>query len=54
MPIAQIAPPYIPTPPAGFGGSEWVASNLTEELVRQGHDVVLVGHPESTTDAERA
>ncbi len=49
--IAQIAPPYVPSPPIGLGGTEWVASNLTEELVRRGHEVVLFAHPESTTTA---
>jgi len=49
--IAQIAPPSIACPPNGYGASELVASTLTEELVRQGHDVTLFAHPESTTSA---
>lgn len=50
--IAQIAPPHIPLPPPGFGGSELVASVLTEELVRRGHAVTLFAHAASTTSAE--
>lgn len=49
--IAQIAPPGIPCPPDGYGASELVASNLTEELVRQGHEVTLFAHPASRTAA---
>ncbi len=49
--IAQIAPPHRAIPPAGYGGSELVAGNLTEELVRRGHEVTLFAHPDSTTSA---
>lgn len=49
--IAQIAPPGIPCPPDGYGASELVVSNLTEELVRRGHQVTLFAHPESRTKA---
>lgn len=49
--IAQIAPPGIPCPPEGYGASELVAGNLTNELVRRGHDVTLFAHPASTTAA---
>ena len=38
-------------PPIGYGGSELVAGNLTEELVRCGHEVTLFAHPDSTTSA---
>ena len=49
--IAQIAPPHKAIPPEGYGGSELVAGNLTEELVRRGHEVTLFAHPDSTTTA---
>ncbi|HEU5433516.1 MAG TPA: glycosyltransferase family 4 protein [Thermomicrobiales bacterium] len=49
--IAQIAPPGIPCPPDGYGASELVAGNLTEELVDWGHDVTLFAHPASVTRA---
>ncbi|MGH2449129.1 MAG: glycosyltransferase family 4 protein, partial [Chloroflexota bacterium] len=48
---AQIAPPGIPCPPTGYGASELVCSNLTEQLVRQGHEVTLFAHEESRTKA---
>jgi hypothetical protein len=41
MRIAQIAPLYESVPPRFYGGTERVVSYLTEELVRQGHDVTL-------------
>ena len=37
MKIAQIAPLAESVPPQFYGGTERVVSNLTEELVRQGH-----------------
>jgi hypothetical protein len=39
MRIAQIAPLHERVPPKFYGGTERVVSFLTEELVRQGHDV---------------
>jgi glycosyltransferase involved in cell wall biosynthesis len=41
MRIAQIAPLHERVPPPLYGGTERVVSYLTEELVRQGHDVTL-------------
>ncbi|HEX3247442.1 MAG TPA: glycosyltransferase family 4 protein, partial [Chloroflexota bacterium] len=41
MKIAQIAPPWLPVPPVGYGGIELVMYDLTEGLVRIGHDVTL-------------
>src|SRR5437762_3425400 len=39
--IAQLAPPFVSVPPAKYGGTELVVHNLTEELVRRGHEVTL-------------
>jgi hypothetical protein len=39
MRIAQIAPLYESVPPDLYGGTERVISYLTEELLRQGHQV---------------
>jgi hypothetical protein len=39
MRIAQVAPLYESVPRQYYGGPERVVSYLTEELVRQGHDV---------------
>lgn len=52
MRIAQIAPLWEPVPPRTYGGSELVASLLTEELVRRGHDVVLFATANSKTAAK--
>jgi glycosyltransferase involved in cell wall biosynthesis len=43
---------YEPVPPRGYGGTERVVSWLTEELVRQGHDVTLFASRDSVTRAE--
>lgn len=52
MRIAQVAPLYESVPPRLYGGTERVVSYLTEELVRQGHDVTLFASGDSTTSAE--
>ncbi|MEO8510678.1 MAG: glycosyltransferase family 4 protein [Chloroflexota bacterium] len=52
MRIAQVAPLAESVPPPGYGGTERVVSDLTEELVRQGHDVTLFASGDSRTSAE--
>lgn len=47
--IAQLVPPWITTPPKGYGGVELVVSLLTEELVRRGHSVDLIASGDSHT-----
>jgi glycosyltransferase involved in cell wall biosynthesis len=49
--IAQVAPLYESVPPALYGGTERVVSYLTEELVRQGHEVTLFASGDSITSA---
>jgi glycosyltransferase involved in cell wall biosynthesis len=51
MRIAQIAPLAEAIPPQRYGGTERVVSYLTEELVRQGHDVTLFASGDSRTSA---
>jgi glycosyltransferase involved in cell wall biosynthesis len=51
MRIAQIAPLAEAVPPKLYGGTERVVSWLTEELVRQGHDVTLFASGDSVTSA---
>jgi glycosyltransferase involved in cell wall biosynthesis len=51
MRIAQVAPLYESVPPKYYGGTERVVSYLTEELVRQGHDVTLFASGDSDTTA---
>jgi glycosyltransferase involved in cell wall biosynthesis len=52
MRIAQIAPLMESVPPRLYGGTERIASYLTEELVRQGHDVTLFASGDSVTTGE--
>jgi glycosyltransferase involved in cell wall biosynthesis len=52
MRIAQIAPLVESVPPRFYGGTERVVSYLTEELVRQGHDVTLFASGDSLTSGK--
>lgn len=52
MKIAQIAPLAESCPPRLYGGTERIVSYLTDELVRQGHDVTLFASGDSKTQAE--
>jgi glycosyltransferase involved in cell wall biosynthesis len=52
MRVAQVAPLVESVPPPGYGGTERVVSYLTEELVRQGHEVTLFASGDSLTSAE--
>ncbi len=51
MRIAQVAPIFESVPPKAYGGTERVVSYLTEELVRQGHEVTLFASGDSLTSA---
>lgn len=51
MRIAQVSPLFEAVPPQMYGGTERVVANLTEELVRQGHDVTLFATADSQTSA---
>ncbi|AMN40448.1 glycosyltransferase family 4 protein [Rhodoplanes sp. Z2-YC6860] len=51
MKIAQVAPLFESVPPQLYGGTERVVSYLTEELVRQGHEVTLFASGDSITTA---
>jgi len=51
MRIAQVPPLYESVPPKLYGGTERVVSYLTEELVKQGHEVTLFGTEDSQTKA---
>src|SRR5690606_31007354 len=52
MRIAQIAPLIESVPPRLYGGTERIVAYLTEELVRQGHEVTLFASGDSLTSAE--
>src|SRR3546814_2216857 len=51
MRIAQVAPLYESCPPQLYGGTERVVSYLTEELIREGHEVTLFASGDSRTAA---
>lgn len=51
MRIAQVSPLYESVPPKLYGGTERVVAFLTEELVRQGHEVTLYASGDSVTSA---
>ncbi len=51
MKIAQIAPLHESVPPKTYGGTERVVHYLTEELVKEGHDVTLFASGDSETSA---
>jgi glycosyltransferase involved in cell wall biosynthesis len=53
MRIGLIAPPWIPVPPPGYGGTEEVVDTLARGLAAAGHDVVLVTTGDSTCPVER-
>ena len=48
----QVAPDYVPVPPIGYGGIERIVYELTEQLVKQGHDVILYALPGSKSSAK--
>jgi glycosyltransferase involved in cell wall biosynthesis len=50
--IAMLAPPWIPIPPPGYGGIEFVLQLLCDALVEQGHDVELFCAPGSRSSAK--
>src|SRR5256714_5522731 len=52
MKIAQVSPLFESVPPQYYGGTERVVSYLTEELVRQGHQVTLFASADSITSGE--
>ncbi len=49
MRIGIIAPPFIPIPPKGYGGTELVIYNLVEGLCRLGHEVLLFAPRDTKT-----
>ena len=51
MKIAQISPLMESVPPRLYGGSERIVAYLTDELIRQGHDVTLFASGDSVSSA---
>lgn len=54
MRIAMLAPLRVAVPPTNYGGTERVISNVTEALVKIGHDVTLYASGDSQTRARLA
>jgi len=52
MKILQIAPPWIPVPPPGYGGTELVLYNLCKGFVDLGHEVTLFATKNSKSPDE--
>jgi glycosyltransferase involved in cell wall biosynthesis len=49
--VAMLAPPWIPIPPPGYGGIEYVLALLCDALVERGNDVELFCAPGSHSKA---
>lgn len=47
MRVLITADPFLPVPPAGYGGIERVVALLVDGLVARGHDVTLAARPDS-------
>jgi len=52
MKIAMVAPFEESVPPHKYGGTELVIYNLTEQLIKMGHDVTLLASGDSRTSAK--
>jgi glycosyltransferase involved in cell wall biosynthesis len=52
MKILQIAPPWIATPPSGYGGTELVIYNLCKGLFELGHEITLFATKNSSSPGE--
>lgn len=52
MKIAQVVPIWESVPPQKYGGTQRVASQLTEGLVKNGHEVTLFASGDSKTSAD--
>lgn len=53
MRIGLIAPPWVPVPPARYGGTEVIVDNLARGLTARGHDVELFTVGTSTCPVRR-
>jgi glycosyltransferase involved in cell wall biosynthesis len=54
MRVAVIAPPWLPVPPVGYGGTELVLDTLCRGLAADGHDVLLYTTGDSSCPVEQA
>jgi glycosyltransferase involved in cell wall biosynthesis len=54
MRIGLLAPPWVPVPPRGYGGTEAMVDCLARGLVQRGHDVLLFTTGDATCPVPRA
>lgn len=52
MRVGIVAPPWLPCPPEGYGGTERVVALLADGLVDRGHEVTLFASGDSRTKAK--
>jgi glycosyltransferase involved in cell wall biosynthesis len=52
MRIALVAPPFIPVPPVGYGGTELFVAHLAVGLQARGHNVVVYANGDSRVGCE--
>lgn len=50
--IAQVAPPFERVPPPAYGGTERIVDELSRELTRRGHEVILFASGDSDAPGE--
>ena len=53
MRIMVVAPPWLPVPPRGYGGTEAVVDSLARGFAAAGHNVLLCATGDSTCPVER-
>jgi glycosyltransferase involved in cell wall biosynthesis len=54
MKVAVLSPVWVPVPPSGYGGIEWIVSLLADGLADAGHEVTLFASGDSRTRATLA
>ena len=52
MKIAQVSPLAERVPPIGYGGTERIVAYLSDELIRQGHELTLFASGDSVTEGK--
>jgi len=53
MKIMLVAPPWLPVPPLGYGGTESVIDHLARGFALEGHDVLLCATGDSTCPVQQ-
>ena len=53
MRVLEVAPVWVPVPPRGYGGIEWIVHWLSEGLDARGHDVLLLTVGDSSSEVPK-